>query len=88
MPDHLHCIWTLPENDANFSTRWMIIKRIANRIWQRHFWEHQIRNDLDFERHADYIHYNPVKHGYAKAAAKWPYSTFHRYVANGVYARD
>jgi putative transposase len=27
MPDHLHCIWTLPDGDADFSTRWMMIKR-------------------------------------------------------------
>jgi putative transposase len=27
LPDHLHCIWTLPEDDEDFSTRWMMIKR-------------------------------------------------------------
>jgi len=26
MPDHLHCIWTLPSGDTNFSTRWSLIK--------------------------------------------------------------
>lgn len=26
LPDHLHCIWTLPPNDADFSTRWRLIK--------------------------------------------------------------
>jgi putative transposase len=26
MPDHLHCIWTLPPSDADFSTRWRLIK--------------------------------------------------------------
>ena len=26
MPDHLHCIWTLPPDDADFSTRWRLIK--------------------------------------------------------------
>ncbi len=31
-------------------------------IWQRRYWEHAIRNDIDLERHVDYIHYNP-KHG-------------------------
>ena len=25
-PDHLHCIWTLPEGDADYSTRWRLIK--------------------------------------------------------------
>ena len=30
-------------------------------IWQRRFWEHAIRDEGDYERHVDYIHYNPVK---------------------------
>ena len=25
-PDHLHAIWTMPEGDANFATRWRLIK--------------------------------------------------------------
>jgi len=54
-------------------------------FWQRRYWEHRIRDEQDFETHVDYIHYNPVKHGYATAPADWPYSTFHRFVANGIY---
>ena len=57
-------------------------------IWQRRFWEHLIRDDTDLERHVDYIHYNPVKHGYVPRVADWPYSTFHRYVRRGVYPAD
>ncbi len=26
LPDHLHCIWTLPEGDCDFPTRWRLIK--------------------------------------------------------------
>jgi putative transposase len=26
LPDHLHCVWTLPEGDADFPTRWRLIK--------------------------------------------------------------
>src|SRR3990170_4954648 len=26
LPDHLHCIWTLPEGDADYSKRWGLIK--------------------------------------------------------------
>ncbi|MEC4748016.1 hypothetical protein [Methylomicrobium sp. Wu6] len=54
-------------------------------VWQRRYWEHTIRNDEDFNRHIDYIHINPVKHGLVKHVADWPYSTFHRYVAKGIY---
>ena len=104
LPDHLHCIWTLPPEDADFSARWHDIKarfaaqippgeRLSARrlkkgergIWQRRFWEHVIRDERDYERHVDYIHYNPVKHGHVTRVADWPYSSFHRYVRSGIY---
>ena len=105
LPDHLHCIWTLPPGDGDFSTRWRLIKgafarqiaaegeRLSERrekknergIWQRRFWEHVIRDERDFAAHADYIHYNPVKHGHAANAAEWPHSSFHKFVKVGIY---
>jgi hypothetical protein len=54
-------------------------------VWQPRFWEHTIRDEDDFRRHVDYVHWNPVKHGYARRAFDWPYSTFRRYVARGIY---
>ena len=45
-------------------------------------------DDADLEKHVDYIHYNPVKHGHVARVADWPYSTFHRYVASGHYPVD
>jgi len=63
-------------------------KRGEQAIWQRRFWEHLIRDEKDFERHCDYIHYNPVKHGYVTAPKDWPFSTFHRFVKRGVYDED
>ena len=57
-------------------------------IWQRRFWEHQIRNDEDLQRHVDYTHFNPVKHGWAKQVIEWPYSSFHRYVRDGMLSPD
>ncbi|MDR3415700.1 MAG: transposase [Nevskia sp.] len=107
MPDHLHCLWTLPPGDADFSMRWHAIKTAFSRgiepgerrserrwkknergIWQRRFWEHTIRDECDFERHADYIHFNPVKHGHVPRTADWPFSSFHRYVERGIYSPD
>jgi len=109
LPDHLHCIWTLPQGDNDFSNRWMLIKskftkicfdpftstlnpsRIQKRekgIWQRRFWEHQIRDEQDYARHVDYIHYNPVKHRLAKSPIDWKYTSFHRFVKNGIYHAD
>jgi putative transposase len=87
MPEHLHCIWTLPPDDADFATRWRLIKtwftkhcdpvlrrspnepRATSRpqaIWQHRYWEHLLRDEADFVRHVEYIHFNPVKHGLAR----------------------
>jgi len=106
LPDHVHAIWTLPEDDADFSTRWSLIKsgfsrgldarprsqsKLAKRekgVWQRRYWEHAIRNEADLERHIDYVHFNPVKHGHVTHVADWPYSSFHRYVERGVLVAD
>ena len=57
-------------------------------LWQRRFWEHTIRDDADFERCADYIHYNPVKHGLVSSPSDWPYSSLHRYIRAGILAAD
>ena len=54
-------------------------------FWQRRFWEHIIRDEADFHRHLDYLHWNPVKHGYVKIPTDWPYSTVHRFVTQGFY---
>ena len=107
LPDHLHTLWTLPPEDADYSTRWAWLKkeftrrfiatggheqpvsasRSRNRrrgIWQRRFWEHTITDEEDFENHFDYIHWNPVKHGYVSSPIEWPHSSFHRWLKQGV----
>jgi len=53
-------------------------------IWQRRYWEHTIRDADDLNRHIDYIHFNPVKHGLVERVIDWPYSSFHRYVGQGL----
>jgi putative transposase len=57
-------------------------------LWQRRFWEHTIRNDFDFERHVNYVHFNPVKHKLVNIVRDWPYSSFHAYVRRGVLPAD
>jgi putative transposase len=108
LPDHLHCIWKLPEGDSAFSVRWACVKkrftqlRLASgqrqeriskarehhrerSIWQRRFWEHTIRDETDFIRHVNYIHYNPVKHSLVECPHHWAYSSFHQWVTQGYY---
>jgi putative transposase len=55
-------------------------------VWQPRYWEHTLEDEDDFERHFDYIHYNPVKHGHVKCPRDWPWSSFHRWVAASVYS--
>jgi putative transposase len=107
LPEHLHALWTLPPDDGDFATRWMLIKQSFTRqltancaiegsrgtrgertLWQRRFWEHQIRDEDDFARHVDYIHFNPVKHGWVMRARDWPYSSLHRFVREGKLDAD
>ena len=106
LPDHVHAVWALPEGEADFSTRWSLIKsgfsrglssssrsasKVAKRekgIWQRRYWEHAIRDDADLERHVDYVHFNPVKHGHVARETDWPHSSFHRYVERGLLPAD
>mgnify|MGYP003433772896 FL=1 len=107
LPEHMHCVWTLPAGDSDFPTRWRLIKsgfsrQLPNKewrsearirgnergVWQRHYWEHLIRDELDYQRHLDYIHMNPVKHGWVRRVQDWPYSTFHRCVREGIYPLD
>ena len=107
LPDHMHCLRTLPSNDADFPSRWRAIKTafskslpiteprsptMRNRgergIWQRRYWEHTIRDDRDYASHMDYTHFNPVKHGYVQHPADWPYSSFRRCAAAGMYAQE
>jgi REP-associated tyrosine transposase len=57
-------------------------------VWQRRYWEHQIRDETDLARHVDYIHINPVKHGHVGSAVDWPYSSIHRYVRQGLLPVD
>lgn len=111
LPDHIHAIWTLPNDDCDYGKRWGLIKRDVSAqcaeyeaplemlslsnikrnekgIWQRRFWAHEIKSDIDFEKHMDYIHFNAVKHGLVENVMDWRYSTFHKYCAAGLYSSD
>jgi len=106
LPEHLHCLWTLPDGDDDFAARWNRIKgrfthslpdnakpsrsegRRERAVWQRRYWEHRIRDEADYACHCDYIHWNPVKHGLVHHPGDWPYSSFARFVAAGIYPAD
>jgi putative transposase len=98
LPDHWHCLMKLPIQDNDFSTRIRLIKRAFSMnfhtgtnergekmVWQRRFWEHQIRDCYDWKNHLDYIHYNPVKHGLVSSPNDWQASSFSHWVGRGMY---
>ena len=70
----------IPETEVMRRSRKMKRER---GIWQRRYWEHQIWDDDDMEKHMAYVHFNPVKHGYVASAVDWPYSSIHREIASG-----
>lgn len=112
LPDHMHCIWTLPRGDVAYSKRWGLIKAGTSQrlkeagfllgrqatvsaenkretgFWQPRFWEHLIQNEGDLQKHLDYTHFNPAKHGLVEQPKDWPFSSFHRYVKEGYYPED
>ncbi len=104
LPEHMHCVWTLPEGYVDYPGRWKAIKTAFSKslvateprspvmvrpgergIWQRRYWEHTIRDDRDYAVHMDYVHFNPVRHGLVDSPADWPFSSFRRCGARGIY---
>jgi putative transposase len=75
----------LARDEAVSKSRW---EKSERGIWQRRFWEHLIRDEEDFERHVNYMHYNPVKHGHVSRPVDWAFSSIHRYIENGILPAD
>ena len=98
MPDHVH--WMFEPVKGDFSTIVAAVKREATwqlkrdggnglpPYWQSRFYDHVIRDEDDFWRHLDYIHFNPVKHGVTAAPADYPHSSFQEWCYRGVYEAD
>jgi putative transposase len=91
LPEHLHCVWRLPLEDPDFSTRWMLIKRAVTRavrrrpgmadvtVWQPRYWERRLRDDRDVAAHCAYVHEKPVRHGWVRRPEDWGPSSVHRH---------
>ncbi len=77
--------WWAGETTSENASR---VKKGEKDVWQRRFWEHLIRDERDLTRHVEYIHFNPVKHGLVSSPSEWKYSSFLRYVQDGMYPMD
>jgi putative transposase len=97
LPDHFHLL-IRPLGVTTFTDIMHSLKRnftldyktaigVSGRMqfWQRGFWDHLIRDEIDLARHLDYIHYNPVKHGLVTHPEDWQYSSFLEWKKRGVY---
>jgi putative transposase len=81
LPDHMHCLWTLPQGDADFPGWWRAIKTAFVKCLLTGDSRSPVmtsRGDRDFAAHMGYTHFNPVKHGLVEHPADWPHSSFRR----------
>jgi putative transposase len=99
--DHLHLLIGINEEckyditnvihslKRNFTINYKKIYKITHEVnlWQKRFWDHIIRNENDFKKHMDYIHYNPVKHGITLKPEEYKYTSFNKWVENGFYEK-
>ena len=60
-------------------------RRQERGYWQRRFWEHTIENEDDLKNCTDYLHWNPIKHGYVERVVDYPWSTFQKFIGLGEY---
>lgn len=97
LPDHMHLLFR-PVGGSNFSKIMQSAKSYftysykemlgidgSMKFWQKRFRDHLIRDDRDFENHINYIHYNPIKHGYVTRPEDWPHSSFGHWKEEGAY---
>jgi putative transposase len=94
LPDHLHCILSLPPGDTAIAARWRFIKGLFARVranggepWKPHYEEHSLATEAELTREIDRVHSDPVRHGLVRFPKDWPYSSFHAYVAHGLRPR-
>ena len=98
LPDHFHWLMKVDDPAGDFSQVMHSIKRNFTlnykkehnkktpiSIWQKRFWDHVIRDEKDLEHHFDYIHWNPIKHGYVQRPEEWPNSTYQFWLEREFY---
>ena len=98
LPDHFHFVidpvdWDISKAmqsiKMSFGARYRKQLGVdAGRMWQNRFWDHIIRDQDDYNRHVDYVHYNPVKHGLVRSPFDWKWTSLHDYYREGLYRRD
>lgn len=96
LPNHCHLLIDIGSEDISkvihgFKIKYSRLYRSrerAGRVWQNRFWDHIIRDDGDWRRHIDYIHYNAVKHGLVDDPFEYEHSSLKEYYNNCLYERN
>ena len=90
LPNHYHVLLTAPDLAIVSETLRIVHSRIATamnsqqgqrgrKVWYRYS-DRLIRNEAHHWASFNYIHYNPVKHGYVKRSTEWPWISAHEYL--------
>lgn len=102
LPEHLHCVLTLPPNDDDYSGRWRAIKKhftkdIPAAEWRSHtrikrdergIWQRRFWEHTirDETDYANHVDY--IHYNPVKHPRDWPYSSYHCYITLGIYPPD
>ena len=93
LPEHLHAVIQMDASTDDYPRLWQDIKKGFTRKvvasghespWQPRYWERTIRDAAQLQACVDYVHINPLKHGWVDSVRDWPHSSFHRYVREGL----
>ena len=97
----IHFILAMDDERMNFSQVIHSLKRnftlnykkhhtisTSLKLWQSRFWDHVIQDEKDLGNHIDYIHWNPVKHGFTFKPEDWPHSSYNQWVNSGYYPNN
>jgi putative transposase len=103
LPNHLHAVWTMPEGDRDFATRWRLIKSTFSRSLaagepvsasraakrERGIWQRRYWEHTIRDENDLVRHVDYVHINPLKERVRdWPYSSFHRMVKLGIYPED
>jgi putative transposase len=83
MPDHIHLFCAPLRPLPGYMEAWirywksLVTRRLPHiekgRLWQRDFWDTQMRQEESYESKWNYVRFNPVRHGLVKNPIDWPY---------------
>jgi len=75
---------SIQHNDTrNFKRKHRITETLH--LWHRSYWDHIVRDEMDYEQRMGYIHYNPVKHGLVSEPAEYEQTSIHEVIRRGWY---